>query len=199
MTEILKYSTWTDIMDQYKYDQTGVATLYRNPQINPAFNSTTYDPTNHIYSLDPGENYIFNQNPVAYGFSAYIGHEEIKSGCNSLRSNCRNGKLGYQTLDYYRNYTSKLLEQYSIEDKKKPRPKPDKRLLIDFYSELIIDEEKKLNKSERFYSESQNEEDQLEKENLREFVDAFFEWLNDKLSDLNPDENNFKCLGGLSE
>jgi len=116
-----------------------------------------------------------------------------------LRSNRKSGKLGYQTLDYYRNYSTKLLERYSIEDKKKPRPKSDKRLQIDFYSELIISEEKKLNESERFYSVSQNEADHIEKENLREFVTAFFDWLDEKLSDLNPDENNFKGLGGLSE
>ncbi|MFA5970786.1 MAG: hypothetical protein WC780_00435 [Lentimicrobiaceae bacterium] len=190
---------WTDIIDQEKYDLTGVAILYRNPQIKPSFDSTKYDPTNHIYSLDLGENCIFNQKPIAYGLTAYIGHEEIKSGYNSLRSNRRNGKLGYQTLDYYHNYSSRLFEKYSLDDKKKPRPKSDKRLQIDFYTELIIAEEKNLDESERFYSESQNEADHLEKENLREFVAAFFDWLDNKLSDLNPDENNFRGLGGLRE
>jgi hypothetical protein len=107
MTEILKYSTWTDIMDQYKYDQTGVATLYRNPQINPAFNSTTYDPTNHIYSLDPGENYIFDQKPIAFGFTAYIGHDELIVIENSLKSN-KLFKRVYKTEAYFVNYSRKL-------------------------------------------------------------------------------------------
>lgn len=191
--------TWTDIIDQDKYDLTGVAILYRNPQIKPSFDSTKYDSTNHIYSLDPGKNYIFDQKPVAYGFTAYIGHEEIKSGYNSLRSNRRTGKLGYETLAYYRNYSIKLFEKYSISDKKKARPKSDKRLQIDFYSELLIDEQKHLEASELFYSESQNEIDRIEKENLREYVNAFIDWLENKLFELNPDENNIKGLGGLSE
>ena len=191
--------TWTDIIDQEKYDQTGVATLYRNPQIKPPFDITKYDPTNHIYSLDPGKNCIFDQKPVAYGFTAYIGHEEIKSGYNSLRSNLRNGKLGFQTLDYYSNYTTQLFEKYSIQDAKKPRPKTAKRLQIDFYSELLIDELKHLEASEPFYSESQTEVVRIEKENLREYVGAFIDWLENKLSELNPYENNIKGLGGLRD
>ena len=191
--------TWTDIIDQGKYDLTGVAILYRNPHINPSFDSSKYDPANHIYSIDDGENCIFDQKPVAYGFTAYIGHDEIKSGYNSLRSNRKSGKLGYQTLDYYRNYSTKLFEKYSIEDKKKPRPKSDKWLQIDFYTELILAEEKYLAESEKFYSESQNEADHSEKEILREFVDEFMNWMDERLSDLNPDENNFKGLGGLNE
>jgi hypothetical protein len=199
MHEVNSSKSWTDIIDQEKYDLTGVAILYRNPQVKPSSDSIKYDPTNHIYSLDPGENCIFDQEPIAYGFTAYIGHDEIKSGYSSLRSNLKNGKLGFHTLDYYRNYSTKLFEKYSSEDRKKPRPKSDKRLKIDFYTELIAAEEKNLDESERFYSESQNESDHKEKEYLREFTGAFFEWIDDTLADLNPDENNYKGIGGLSE
>jgi len=191
--------SWTDIIDQVKYNQTGVALLYRNPRIKSTLNSTKYDPTNHIYSIDPGENCIFNQKPVALGFTAYIGHEEIKSGENSLRSNLRSGKLGFQTIDYYRNYSTKLFEKYSINDKKKARPKTEIRLQIDFYTEFLSNEQKFYEESERFFSESQNEEDHAEKANLREYVEAFFEWIEDRLIDLNPNENHIKGLGGLRE
>jgi hypothetical protein len=200
LNEILNYATWTDIIDQDKYDTTGIALLYRNPKIEAEMPETTkYNSSNHIYSLDPGENCIFNQKPIAYGFTAYIGHEEIISGYNSLRSNRKSQILGYQTLDYYRNYSKKLFEKYSREDRKKPRPKSDLRLQIDYYNELLIDELKLLEDSERFYSESQNEDDHTEKEQLREFVDAFLDWIDNKLAELNPNENNLKGLGGLSE
>jgi len=199
MNEESKYNGWTDIIDQIKYGQTGTALLYRNPKISSTSYNTSYDPTNHIYSLEPGENCLFNQKPVAYGFTAYIGHDEIVPGYNSLRSNRRSRKLGYQTLDYYKNYTSKLFEKYDIEDKQKPRPKSEKRLQVDFYTELIAAEEQNLEESKRFYSESQNEEDHLEKANLKEYVIAYIEWLEDKFSELNPEVNNFKGLGGLNE
>lgn len=195
----LPYKNWKDIIDQEKYSLTGIAALYRNPQFNELADSSKYDSANFVYSLDPGENYLFNQKPVAYGFTAYIGHEEIKSGENSLRSNRKNDKLGFKSIDYYHNYSAKLLEIYSINDKKKARPKSDKKLQIDFYTELLSTEHKLYEESEKFYSESQNEVDHTEKANLREYVDAFFEWIEDKLIDLNPNENQLKGLGGLRD
>lgn len=199
MEEQIKYETWTDIFDQMKFEQSGIALLYRNPQLKPSVENVLYDPIIHLFSLDPGDNYLFNQQPIAFGFTAYIGFEEINLGWDSLRSVLRNEKFLFQSENYYRNYSSRLYDRYSLNDKKKPRPKSDKRLQIDFYSELLAQEQKLLEDSERFYSESQNEEDQIEKENLREYVEAFFDWIQERLIELNPNENQIKGLGGLHD
>lgn len=193
------HESWTDIIDEKNYDQTGVALLYRNPKINSSLESTRYEPINHKYSLDPGENCIFKQKPIAYGFTAYISYNKTYHTQYSLRTLLKTNELGFRATDYYRNYPERLFEKYSINDKRKARPKSEKKLQTDFYTELLANEQKFYENSALFYSESQNEEDHAEKENLREYVFAFFDWIEDKLIDLNPNENQIKGLGGLRE
>lgn len=177
-----EYDSWTDILDHQKYEETCIAVLYRNPRLNISDN-TKYEPANHLYSLDAGSNCLFDQSPVAYGFSAYIGHDEIKPGWNSLKSNLENRKLAFRTIDYFKNYFQKLFDYEYRLNCMLPYPKTEEEFERELLMQQIKTEREFLKSSRKFYSQFQNSIDQKAKENLRDYVIAYFSWLQSKLDE----------------
>lgn len=192
-----KYKTWTDILNHDKYEETGEALLYRNPKFSVSPNGN-FDPANHIYSLNPGEKCLFNQTPIASGFTAYIGHDEIRPGWNSLKSNLQSLKLGFNTIDYFQNYFNKLFNYGFKMDSMMPFPKSAEEFERELRLKLIISEKEHLKASKKFYTQFQSAEDRREKENLNQYVLAFFSWLQTQLNEMpiNPSPSNKTTIPG---
>jgi hypothetical protein len=137
MAEEYSNSNWTDFIDQNNYELTGEVVLFRNTLItsdpDPGVGNST---KNYTFSISPGDNCIFNQKPIALGFTAYIGHDELEPGYNTLKSNleCRRG---FYTEDYFRNYTSECFKFYCLKNDRLPRPLKGKKLEFKFYSEHL--------------------------------------------------------------
>lgn len=198
MSELLIPKCWTDFIDEDKYQLTGEALLYRNPhkETNTGNGIVSISP-NYEFSTSPGNNYIFDQKPIAYGFTAYIGHDEVMPGYNSLKSNIVVKRV-FQTEDYYRNYLKKIYDLELLRNNMKARPKSIKDFEVSFYSGLLIKEEEKLKLSERFFTECVDEDGTILKELLNEYIEAFLEGVQKKIYELNPRENQINGFGGFS-
>ena len=199
MSEEKTESSWTDFIDQEKFEASGIALLYRNP-----FKTGTPDPATAIksieyqYSTTQGENYLFEQRPVAMGFTAYIGHDEVKSGDRSLKSNIEAGR-GFYTRDYYRNYTKINRKAYDQVNDKLPRPKTGTDLEFSFYSVHLENEVKAFKASKRFFVECKNEEDRKLKNRLKEYSLAFLEVIENKLFELTSQPDPSAPMNGQDE
>jgi len=198
MSKIAISKNWFDFINEEKYQQTGEALLYRNPlkKTNPKLKVNGSIPT-YDFSTSPGDNYIFDQKPFASGFTAYIGHDEVKPGQNSLKSNIVL-KRDFESEEYYRLYTEIIFKLDLIKNKMLPSPLSNQDFELSFYPEQLSKEEDYLISSERFFTDCLNEDDILLKGNLRLYTDGYLKWLQDKIDDLNPHVNQILGVGGLS-
>lgn len=133
--------------------------LFRNPidkLTQPILNSQHVNPQ---YSLQPGANCLFDTTPIAQGFTAYIGHDEVNPGFNSLKSNIQSGRK-YYTEDYYRNYTAHLHAKFKQTNDMLPCPLIELELEVAFYQSLTLNEIKCYKASKKYFTQCIDASDQ---------------------------------------
>jgi hypothetical protein len=77
--------SWSDFYDEARYIKTLDSYLFRNPYKTSADNNLDTEKV-YKYALSPGENFIFYQEPIAKGITAYFGFDEVTKGIISLKT-----------------------------------------------------------------------------------------------------------------
>jgi len=192
MDSTFRTQPWIDFIDETRFLETGEALLYRNPVITEADESGNDINIQHYrFSLEPGEMFLFDQKPIARGFTAYIAHDEVQPGYNSLKSNILEGR-GFYTGDYYRNYSESCMTHFRRGNDTSPLPINRKELDLRFYSRQIESELRLLRVSRGYYKTWKNDQERKLTPQLLEYSISYLEWLRRKLIDIDPETaNNF--------
>lgn len=174
---------WVDFFDENHFEKTGEALLFRIPYNISEQKSEEGPQSGHLLATATSISYTYNRKPIAMGFTAYIGHDELQPGYNSLKSNLQNGRNFY-SRDYYRNYTEHKRSKFLTENEILPKPLSGKTLEICFYSRFVEDEAKSFKASRKYYSVCLNQVDRKLKQRISEYTLQFIDLIQNKLSEL---------------
>jgi hypothetical protein len=186
--------SWEDFFDESHFEKTGEALLFRNQVSISEQNHQKVTVGTCLPSSDEMRQHTFINKPVASGFTAYIGHDELQPGYNSLKSNIQSERNFY-TKDYYRNYTERKRARFLTENEMLPNPLTGIALELAFYRRLVEEERRCFNSSRKFYSECMNPEDRILKKRLSEYALQYLELIQSTLTELEGKSNT----PGLSE
>ncbi len=186
MNSTLSAQSWIDFINESRLLETGEALLYRNPVITVTDeNSKDFSTHHYQFSLELGEEYLFDQKPIARGFTAYIAYDEVRPGHNSLKSNILAGR-GFYTEDYYRNYSESCMIHFRRKNDTSPLPISRKQLDIEFYSRQIMSEIRLLRDSRGYYKTWKNDRERKLIPQLLKYSLSYLEWLRRKLVEIDP-------------
>lgn len=198
--------SWSDFYDEARYIKTLDSYLFRNPYKIIVRNDHETE-TVFKYSLAPGKNYIFDQKPIAKGITAYFGFDEVTKGIFSLKTRLERD-LDFNRDGIFEYYMSFKLKFALRKNQRSAWPKSKEEVTLSFYKENILDEKNNLKESEKFFCECKDDSDKFIKDQLKDYVLAYIQWLQYKFEcishesttkDLNTAQRSqFGSLGNAS-
>jgi len=170
---------WTDYLDEEKIRTNGEFMLYRNYiGANKQYLFSTH--CHKIKTKNKG--YLFNKRPIAKGVTAYFSCEFNNLGC--LSSLIRKKKK-FDSHDLFIEYLKIKFNPVLRANQTKVRPLGKKNLWSYFLTNHYDEEKQNLKESSKFYNEVLNEKDKNLKKKVREYAEAYLDWLNVFMTEIN--------------